>query len=463
MATDNEYLLVKLKDHRNFLRRHGQVHQALGISSVIKAVKKFPLPIISIKVAELIQGVGKSYAELIGKWLADRPQKRRASEEVMGGKVPKVAYPPGSPEWVVLMCALHSSSPFQEPELHDAFTNVVSQSYIGDFPDDVKSLLHTLVNNQDAQIVEGGFSLTTEGARTAKELAAGNEYRRASTQSTQCEEPIPDPDSWFEEELQVQSTADSSVEPGEITLFVDTAERLTDDFAYFSTQLQNRGVKVEKQKLWIGDYHWVLHPANSDTLYSLGVIVERKAAQDLAASIVDGRYQAQKRRIKDSGIHCIYLLEGTTPSKFQMISHDSLINAITSTMLKYDFQVKVTRNVHDTINWLGRMTTALSHHRVTEGKLVPFEEFQEATNPARTATLRTVFGRQLRSVPACGAQATEAVLRQFATPRELYQALNQGKTTRARKKVLKSIVLDTGTKLQKRVAENLLELFTEQK
>ena len=48
------------------------------------------------------------------------------------------------------------------------------------------------------------------------------------------------------------------------------------------------------------------------TDYVLDFIVERKTADDLAASIMDGRYEEQKFRLKNCGINnVIYLVEGT--------------------------------------------------------------------------------------------------------------------------------------------------------
>ena len=46
--------------------------------------------------------------------------------------------------------------------------------------------------------------------------------------------------------------------------------------------------------------------------YVLDFIVERKTADDLAASIMDGRYDEQKFRLKSCGINnVIYLVEGS--------------------------------------------------------------------------------------------------------------------------------------------------------
>ena len=48
------------------------------------------------------------------------------------------------------------------------------------------------------------------------------------------------------------------------------------------------------------------------TDYVLDFIVERKTADDLAASIMDGRYEEQKYRLKMCGINnVVYLVEGS--------------------------------------------------------------------------------------------------------------------------------------------------------
>ena len=79
----------------------------------------------------------------------------------------------------------------------------------------------------------------------------------------------------------------------------------------------------------LGDFLWVLRVYNDQQAeqskkvskknkqvsfvdYVLDFIVERKTADDLAASIMDGRYDEQKFRLKSCGINnVIYLVEGS--------------------------------------------------------------------------------------------------------------------------------------------------------
>lgn len=45
----------------------------------------------------------------------------------------------------------------------------------------------------------------------------------------------------------------------------------------------------------------------------LDCVVERKTVNDLASSIVDGRYEEQKCRLQDCGVaNCVYLVEGAS-------------------------------------------------------------------------------------------------------------------------------------------------------
>lgn len=63
------------------------------------------------------------------------------------------------------------------------------------------------------------------------------------------------------------------------------------------------------------------------TDYLLDFIVERKTADDLAASIMDGRYEEQKYRLKGCGLNnVIYLVEGS-PGQYCKIPESVLKKA----------------------------------------------------------------------------------------------------------------------------------------
>lgn len=129
-----------------------------------------------------------------------------------------------------------------------------------------------------------------------------------------------------------------STEDYEIALIVDNREkRNATDLNYFFDKLRANNIASELRSLPLGDFVWVIRMRNdanklltareeasmkatrSNKLdkkdfseYVLDFIIERKTADDLAASIMDGRYEEQKFRLKNCGINnVIYLIEGT--------------------------------------------------------------------------------------------------------------------------------------------------------
>ena len=121
----------------------------------------------------------------------------------------------------------------------------------------------------------------------------------------------------------------------EVVLFVDNREkRNQSDGNYLFDRLTKNAFNIELKSLPLGDFLWVLrvhHPITQAQLdglnkqkgkgakknqpftdYVLDFIVERKTADDLAASIMDGRYEEQKYRLKTCGINnVVYLVEGS--------------------------------------------------------------------------------------------------------------------------------------------------------
>lgn len=71
----------------------------------------------------------------------------------------------------------------------------------------------------------------------------------------------------------------------------------------------------------------------------LDYIIERKLADDLAASIADGRYKQQKYRLKNSGIdNCYYIFEGK-PTTYSVLNERALETAVRRTQLKERFRL----------------------------------------------------------------------------------------------------------------------------
>ena len=80
------------------------------------------------------------------------------------------------------------------------------------------------------------------------------------------------------------------------------------------------------------------------------LLFERKAGNDLEASIKDGRYAEQKKRILSlyQTSKCTYIIENDKINNFNEIK----LSAITHTMYRDNMHVQFTNDVNDTANFI---------------------------------------------------------------------------------------------------------------
>lgn len=481
-CADNQYILDKLKIIRNQYIRSGEDNKAMNTKKIMAAVSKFPLPVLSGKLAEyLIQGVGPWFANKIDTWVKEAPVKRKGeiTEPVKRIKVSNYTPEPGTGEWVLLLCIHQHSSARNLTELRAVFIDKFIERYKCDWPIDPEKCIQTLVDKQLLQVDENySYLITLTGRSVANQLekTCPEKFLKSASVDLSILKSF-NPDSWFDtpsqsarSDIEILSLSQRIVST-KVILKIDTAERLSQDFEIISERLLNRNIEVEKAKLWVGDYQWVLRVKlyNEEVQdFSLGMVVERKRADDLAASIIDGRYENQRYRLKRSGARCIYLLEGTKPSSSTKITEETLLQALISTHFSYSFTVKITKDPNDTLNWLARMTILLQVEtgNWSESKvfsLQSFNDYMHSTNPNKNLTIGDVFGKQLRAIDKCGEQSTLAILKAFPTPKFLYNAIqetySQKNAARAADKLLKEVKLENGQKLRKDLRSKLLNLF----
>lgn len=469
---DNEFLYNQFENSRKRFMKAGQDQKANNAKRIMQALEKFPLPLLSGKMAEeLLQGAGPWWAGEVERWLKSKPAKRKSSPIQMQKRV---EYIPEyeSPEWVCMMCLSFESPlvPYDVPFIVNKFMKNLDLRQIVD-PTGIFEKLFKLDLVQLDE--EGMYSLTPYGISLIPRISS------CPTVSKSRFEPF-DAESWLDPNLQALSSQNtsstcnsqtqhtSSLKDFQIVLIVDTAERLSMDFKTILIRLTSRELLVEKKKLWIGDYQWIIRTKIKGKIkdLSLGYVVERKTADDLAHSIIDFRYEEQKIKMKLSEAKCFYLLEGIVPKNSNKINSSTLINSILSTKFNYNFQIKITKDSTETLNWLARMTHALFDRVARMGKeevreLRSFEDFQSLTNPNEGRTVNEVFGKQLRALDDVGEQSTLAILKMFTTPLNFYNNIKsaQQKGQRSLNQFLKSIKMPNGYSIQKKTRQLLIDLF----
>ena len=151
------------------------------------------------------------------------------------------------------------------------------------------------------------------------------------------------------------------------TSMQDTTRRVT-----FEELLRQQGVQAELRSLELGDVLWVARPkpnlpADVAQLWAriqevaLDVVIERKRLDDLAASILDGRWHDQKNRLRNSGIgQIVYLIEDYDGAGIMQRYGKQIQTALSSTQVIDGFFVQRTADAQGTCKLLATMHASLT-------------------------------------------------------------------------------------------------------
>ncbi|CAM9864348.1 unnamed protein product, partial [Phaeothamnion confervicola] len=226
-----------------------------------------------------------------------------------------------------------------------------------------------------------------------------------------------------------------------------------------------------------------------------GFVVERKTAKDLAASIMDGRYSEQKRRLQLSGIgRVVYLVEGRLCHQ-SILSPAALRSALASTEVACGFAVQRTANMTESVAFLRRV-----HHNIaavltdatdcsgSDGGLggvgtggaagiggggnairmavggavrlgMTYREYQERCCKNRDASARGIFGAQLRQLHNCSAGRVQAVLQRFPTPLSLMAGLAAAGSAADAERLLGSLRCTKGRVLPRPLIKLIVSIY----
>lgn len=238
-----------------------------------------------------------------------------------------------------------------------------------------------------------------------------------------------------------KSAVNISSSNAKLILFVDHRE-LDESRSAAARTLQEGLTEIlgvhafEAHPLPIGDMCWVWRGADGLDVFA-GWVIERKTANDLGSSIVDGRYEEQKARLlRVSDVHgAMYLIETHEPL-FGVVAETSadhkgkhkgagrgfgerllnrklpmstLSTAAVSTQLITGFHVVHTESAMQTVKFLAQMHEELQRMG-PQGACMPYRNFVEQSRKTDPHRASEVFGRMLRAIPNCGPEATEALL-----------------------------------------------------
>ena len=207
---------------------------------------------------------------------------------------------------------------------------------------------------------------------------------------------------------------------------------------------------------------------NEKDYFVLEYIVERKRADDLASSIVDGRYSQQKYRLRQTLLpHIFYLIEGKA-SKNSMLPQSIIDKAVINTRIANKFKIKYAENIQESIKWLTFMTYQIQkiYNRkradliISDSLEFPYtlEEFLAQNTKAQTLTIKNAFGNMLRSIKGCGSEATSEIIKAFPTPLTFFAEINKLQSFEERFNLLNNSLKPTLKRMGKADAKNVLNI-----
>lgn len=244
---------------------------------------------------------------------------------------------------------------------------------------------------------------------------------------------------------------------------------------FFDMKLQQLGVECLKRPLAVGDGVWVARHKTSNEEVVLNYILERKRLDDLASSIIDGRYTEQKTRLKRTGIdNILYLIEEVTSSDLQQMSQAIQTSIALATMVN-GFHVQRTKDADATLHFIHRLTKQVVKfytgkpllvlnpsnvasqldyarlltsfkRRFTNHECVHlYHTFDSLLSKSNMTTVREMFVRMLMTVRGITLEKAIAIQRQYKTPRAMFERFDPDEAFVAR--------------YGKKVSEQLAEVF----
>ena len=220
-----------------------------------------------------------------------------------------------------------------------------------------------------------------------------------------------------------------------VIMLVDLREKgaNNENFKNEILNIAEKNIKIEERQLSLGDFLWIYKDKKDNMEYVIDFIIERKTLNDLASSILDGRYTEQKCRLKNSFFtHIYYLFEGTTNLQtLQKISKSSINTAIYHTLNIHDINYIKTNSSIDTVTTLvaidSNIRNCFSFLYDTDGNKVTYDMYVAINSKTKNSNIEQIFLMQLRLFDNCGAKNVEIIDKCFKTPITLYTAIKKCK------------------------------------
>lgn len=197
--------------------------------------------------------------------------------------------------------------------------------------------------------------------------------------------------------------------------------------------------------LWIG--------ISGETIANGGVVAERKTADDLEASILDGRYREQRTRLlsfcEQNKARPLYIIEGDLDRVYGRMTKKALLKYLTRLTLRYGVSVLQTSCINETAELANILNAQFTDDAtVFQGQTVSYADTISASK--KTNKLENLGVAMLCQCPGVSTQVGQAIMAQLGS----FSAV-----INAAQKDLENCKINDKRRVGPAVAKRLYELF----
>lgn len=176
---------------------------------------------------------------------------------------------------------------------------------------------------------------------------------------------------------------------------------LSESSSQIDRHLTDQGYSLEKVRLDVGDYQ-------------IGgrLAIERKTADDFAASILDGRLFSQAAMMQASGMRSVFLIEGSLSRIQSAINPEALAGAQSALIALYGASMVFTENPQGSARLIGRLFKHLTNGL---GYEVPLRQ-----NKPKDPSVQSLF--IVESLPGVGPETARKLLKHFGSAKGVFIA-----------------------------------------
>ncbi len=169
---------------------------------------------------------------------------------------------------------------------------------------------------------------------------------------------------------------------------------------YLIDKLNEKNIKFELEKLDIGD------------IIVGNIIIERKTSEDLEASIIDGRFFNQLKKLKENHNNILLLIEG---NKFYRLNKNAIRGALLSAVLDFDVKIIQSRDLEETCEII----------KIIEKKQNKETKNIKLVNVKKTSDPKKIKLAMLSCLPGISYKKANVILEHFGTIKNFVNSLNK--------------------------------------